>query len=179
MSLPCSLSFSTRADLCSTRRYAERLPKAWTSSLIATTSASRRPSAGVSSSSEQSHETVVDEKVPSEDVPCSEALTKSYSLLFGFGQLTDELTGLHAIVGNHRGKQIRPYILQTAWSAIRSWTRPKKDGMHLQEALALLRGDEYTPPKVSLLQRFVAFEKWLRCDRSLCEVSSTLYSLAS
>ena len=103
-------------------------------------------------------------------VPCSEALTKSYSLLFGLGQLTDELIGLHSIVSRHRPKRIRPYILFTLTELINClrWWKPRNQ-MSLKEALALLRGEAYRAPKTTLLRRVVKFEKWLRSDRSTCE----------
>jgi hypothetical protein len=161
-------------------RYQERLPKAWTSSLIATTSLNRRVSANgangrpttTGSESSDSSETTKTEDEGNEDdaVPASEALTKSYSLLFGLGQLTDELIGLHSIVSKHRPKRLRPYLLFTLVAHVKNlrWWKPR-DQMRLQEALALLRGEKYTAPKVTLLSRAIVFEKWLRSDRSMCE----------
>lgn len=103
-------------------------------------------------------------------MPTSEALTKSYSLLFGLGQLTDELIGLHSIVSRHRPKRLRPYIAFTLVELVSGlrWWKPQ-DQMSLQEALALLRGEEYKAPKMTLLKRSIKFEKWLRSDRSTCK----------
>lgn len=61
-------------------------------------------------------------------------------------------------------------MLQTAWKAVRSWRWwAPRDGMLLQEALALLRGEVYIAPKRSVLNKIIRAEKWFRSDRSLCE----------
>lgn len=69
----------------SLRRYSERLPKAWTSSLISSTPLQRLRSRDTTASSTS---LALDADVlnpPIEDAPCSEAMVKSYSLLFGLG----------------------------------------------------------------------------------------------
>lgn len=104
-----------------------------------------------------------------EDVaPCSEALTKSYSLLFGLGQLTDELCRLHDIVTIERPVLVRPFILRTLADKVNSLWAPK-DQMSLQQALATLYGREYKPLKRPWIQKIARGEKWFRSQRSICE----------
>lgn len=104
-----------------------------------------------------------------EDVaPCSEALTKSYSLLFGLGQLTDELCRLHDIVTIQRPVMFRAFILQTLVDRVKALWAPKEE-MSLQEALATLYGREYKPVKRPWIQQIAKGEKWLRSQRSICE----------
>ncbi|GAA5896960.1 uncharacterized protein JCM6883_007067 [Sporobolomyces salmoneus] len=112
---------------------------------------------------EESSESDPDE----EDVaPCSEALTKSYSLLFGLGQLTDELCRLHDVVTLERPVLIRPFILQTLVDFVKKLWAPK-DGMSLQEALSTLYGREYRPVKRPWIHKLADGEKWLRSQRSI------------
>ncbi|SCV68777.1 BQ2448_898 [Microbotryum intermedium] len=159
--------------------YADRLPKAWTSSLVAETSLRRiRHAAPMSSFADSSR--VGDDAGSPEEVAISAALTKSYSILFGFGQLTDELCSLHALVTSNRKKRIRPYILYTLRQKLMApWQRPT--GMTLPEALATLKGEHYESPMVTLTQRLVTFERWLRGDRSLyafkVAIGASLYTL--
>ncbi|SGY30718.1 BQ5605_C002g01176 [Microbotryum silenes-dioicae] len=160
-------------------RYADRLPKAWTSSLVAETSL-RRIRHAVPMSSFAGSSRGGKDSAPPEEVAISAALTKSYSILFGFGQLTDELCSLHSLVTTNRKKRIRPYIFYTLRQKLLApWQRP--NGMTLPEALATLKGDPYTAPKVTLTQRFVWFERWLRGDRSLyafkVAIGASLYTV--
>ncbi|SCZ90896.1 BZ3500_MvSof-1268-A1-R1_Chr1-3g02359 [Microbotryum saponariae] len=160
-------------------RYADRLPKAWTSSLVAETSLRRIRHAVPMSSFAGSSRGGEDSAHP-EEVAISAALTKSYSILFGFGQLTDELCSLHSLVTTNRKKRIRPYIFYTLRQRLLApWQRP--NGMTLPEALATLKGDPYTALKVTLTQRFVWFERWLRGDRSLyafkVAIGASLYTV--
>ncbi|BGP12619.1 hypothetical protein JCM10213_008755 [Rhodosporidiobolus nylandii] len=151
--------------------YADRLPKAWTSSLIATTNLQRLRSRGETMSSGAS----IDVEETPEDVPCSEALTKSYSLLFGLGQLTEELSVLHDLVTSARTKRLRFYLLTMLSREARKlspWRR--KTGMKLQEALAVLHGMEYKPVKKSWIAYLALAEKWFWKQRSLYAFKVTL-----
>ncbi|KAM0793227.1 hypothetical protein ACM66B_000693 [Microbotryomycetes sp. NB124-2] len=142
--------------------YAERLSKAWTSSLLQP-NLTQRPS---SKATEAPRPELASEETLQEDAPCSDALTKSYSLLFGLGQFTDELTGLHALTRRHRPVRLQPYAFEKARALFRSTFLPRR-GLRLGEALAVLHGDHYISPRVSGWQRLARFEKWLHCDRSL------------
>lgn len=178
-------------------RYAERLPKAWTSSLIASTPLQRLSSRGPAASSKSASTACEpDERMP-EEAPCSEALTKSYSLLFGLGwvkgdsmpiltarlisfpgrrsQFTEELCGLHSIVKSRTGKHLRFFLFQTFYTTISSVWRPKVD-MTLPEALAALRQEVYKAPRASLVARLVTLERWFRSDRSMCKFNEALHA---
>ncbi|GAA5876090.1 hypothetical protein JCM16303_007018 [Sporobolomyces ruberrimus] len=170
--------------------YAHRQPKAWTSSLISSPMTRLRsrdssrsvPAPTLFSVSEHSiretplsppsgsiPEDSVDESESSdeEDVaPCSEALTKSYSLLFGLGQLTDELCRLHDVVTIKRPVLIRPFILRTLIDKFKDLWTPN-DQMSLQEALSTLYGREYKPVKRPWVQQLARGERWLRSQRSI------------
>ncbi|KAK4054888.1 hypothetical protein OIV83_000812 [Microbotryomycetes sp. JL201] len=142
--------------------YAERLSKAWTPSLLQSSLVQRRPS-------RRSDRLVADsesEDSLQEEAPCSDALTKSYSLLFGLGQFTDELIGLHAITRRQRPVRLQPYALQNACAWFRSTFLPR-GGLRLGEALAILHGNEYVPPNTSVWQRLAKIEQWIRSDHSL------------
>ena len=141
----------------------------------------KRPAVSAPGSPQQEvTDTLQDE---SEEAPCSEALTKSYSLLFGLGcvhlcpvaarllslgrrQLTDELCALHALVKEPSPKRIRFHILDRQFKLF-SWRQT--DSMTLKEALAALRGAKYVTPPVPWIHRLWAIERWFRSDRSLCE----------
>lgn len=144
--------------------YADRLPKAWTSSLVASTPLG---SAQVQTTPDRvKTESLDTEQVDEQEAPCSEALTKAYSLLFGLGQLTTELCELHTVVSAPRSRKVHFHIFEA-----RSWCfwRSSDVAMSLQAALASLRGEEYTAPAVSYVDRFMRIEHWLRSDRSLCK----------
>jgi hypothetical protein len=145
------------------------LSSAWTSSLIAQTPLQRLRShdptvsqASIASSSPSSLD----------EVPCSEALTKSYSLLFGLGQLTEELGTLHDLVTSRtrEKKRIRFFVLQMAVEMGRGWWKPK-DGMNLQQALAILHGQEYKKKTKPWIHWLREVEKWFWTQRSLCTFS--------
>ncbi|KAK4058051.1 hypothetical protein OIO90_000790 [Microbotryomycetes sp. JL221] len=156
--------------------YADRLPKTWSSSLVyRNPSVKRRMSrsgsiagskreTGQSGTYTELKEPIMDEET--EDAPCSDALTKSYSLLFGLGQFTDELIGLHVITSQDRPRRIQPYILQKAKDAVKARFLPSK-GLALKEALAMLHRTEYVKPQVSIWKRLANVERWLRSDHSL------------
>ncbi|GAA5857131.1 hypothetical protein JCM8547_007978 [Rhodosporidiobolus lusitaniae] len=142
--------------------YADRLPKAWTSSLIAQTPLQR-----LRSRNETLSDASLDDSASSpEEVPCSEALTKSYSLLFGLGQLTEELGTLHDLVTSNHRRRLRFFLFQMAADRVRGFWKPK-DGMSLQEALATLHGQEYKPVKKPLIHYIAEGEKWFWRQRSL------------
>ncbi|KAM0751307.1 hypothetical protein T439DRAFT_325453 [Meredithblackwellia eburnea MCA 4105] len=198
--------------------YADRLPKAWTSSLVSSTplrklqprmssegdvdisagSEKQEVTGDVQSSDGGKSDSTVGEKQSEgvgiglgegkngeekvdDQAPCSEALTKSYSLLFGLGQLTEELVSLHKLATNSSSseKWIRFHIFNQDWKFWR-WNT-KETGMTLVEALSALRGVEYHSPKVPLIERFMAVEKWFRTDRSLyafkVALGATVYSV--
>ncbi|GAA6062409.1 hypothetical protein JCM10212_006195 [Sporobolomyces blumeae] len=98
--------------------------------------------------------------------PCSEALTKSYSLLFGLGQLTEELSKLHDLVALERPRRIRFFIVQTLVDKVRGLFAPK-DEMSLQEALAKMYGKKYEPVKLPWVQYVARGERWFRSQRSI------------
>lgn len=145
--------------------YADRLPKAWTSSLVASTPLG---SAQAQTATDRLKAEALDtEEADEQEAPCSEALTKAYSLLFGLGQLTTELCELHTIVCAPRDRRLHFHILEA-----RSWCfwRSSDVSMSLHAALASLRGGEYTAPAISYVDRFVRMEQCLRSDRSLCKL---------
>ncbi|GAA6007325.1 hypothetical protein JCM11491_003089 [Sporobolomyces phaffii] len=170
--------------------YAHRQPKAWTSSLLGspvTRLRSRDSSRSVAgparfaasdSSARETPLSPASQAIPEdehddsgtsdeEDVaPCSEALTKSYSLLFGLGQLTDELCRLHDIVTIAGPVLVRPFILRTLIDKFKDLWKPKEQ-MSLQEALATLYGREYKPPRRHWIKRIAKCEKWFRSQRSI------------
>lgn len=153
----------THAELDRSHRYSERLPKTWSTSVLARAPSHRNSSTRTSESEKE------EPVAPEEETPCSEALTKSYSLLFGLGQLTDELCGLHAIVKNRPAeKRFRPYALQSVQRFAIAYLKPSR-GLQLREALAMLRGEDYAPTRTNVWARVAAVEKWVRSDRSLCE----------
>ncbi|GAA6047795.1 hypothetical protein JCM3770_004648 [Rhodotorula araucariae] len=141
--------------------YRDRLPKAWTSSLMAQTPLARLRSHGETLSGSS-----IDEGDSPEEVPCSEALTKSYSLLFGLGQLTEELATLHDIVTSRRQRRLRFFLASMVVERVQKLFRPK-DQMKLQEALAVLHGKEYTPVKKPFIHHVVRAERWFWGQRSL------------
>ncbi|GAA5995637.1 hypothetical protein JCM5350_001633 [Sporobolomyces pararoseus] len=171
--------------------YAHRQPKAWTSSLLSSpmtrlksrdSARSARAPTLFSATEGSTRDIPLSPPAPSipedegdesesspdeEDVaPCSEALTKSYSLLFGLGQLTDELCRLHDIVTIERPVMFRAFILQTLVDRVKALWAPKEE-MSLQEALATLYGREYQPVKRPWIQQIAKGEKWLRSQRSI------------
>ncbi|GAA5898692.1 hypothetical protein JCM6882_000900 [Rhodosporidiobolus microsporus] len=148
--------------------YADRLPKAWTSSLIAQTPLQRLRSRGNDTISSASHDA---EESP-EDVPCSEALTKSYSLLFGLGQLTEELDTLHGLVTKGK-RRLRFFLFRMAYEKVKQMWSPK-DNMSLQEALATLHGQEYKPVKKPWIQYVIKAERWFWQERSLYAAKVTM-----
>lgn len=83
--------------------YSDKLPKAWTSSLVSSTPLSRVRVKDKSKPTLLADETTTQ---VDEDTPCSESLTKTFSLLFGLKQLTDELSLLHLIVSKTRVKRV-------------------------------------------------------------------------
>ncbi|CEQ38838.1 SPOSA6832_00288 [Sporobolomyces salmonicolor] len=144
--------------------YADRQPRAWTSSLIAQSNLQRVRSHETTAS----HATTDSNATPPEgevEVPCSEALTKSYSLLFGFGQLTEELCKLHDLATLDRPRRLRFFMFRTFANRVRKLWAPK-DQMDLQEALATLHGKEYKPIKKSWIRYIADWEAWLRSQRS-------------
>ncbi|GJN91517.1 hypothetical protein Rhopal_004540-T1 [Rhodotorula paludigena] len=143
--------------------YAHRLPKAWTSSLIAATPLARLRSRGNTITTAAG--TVESDDEP-EEVPCSEALTKSYSLLFGLGQLTEELATLYDVVKSQPRRRLRLYLVQMVVDTVKTLWRPR-DSMKLQEALAVLHGKEYKPVKKPLIHYLVRAEHWFWEGRSL------------
>ncbi|GAA5951640.1 hypothetical protein JCM21900_000535 [Sporobolomyces salmonicolor] len=145
--------------------YADRQPRAWTSSLIAQSNLQRVRSHETTAS----HATTDSNATPPEEeveVPCSEALTKSYSLLFGFGQLTEELCKLHDLATLDRPRRLRFFMFRTFANRVRKLWAPK-DQMDLQEALATLHGQEYKPIKKSWIRYIADWEAWLRSQRSI------------
>ncbi|BGP28691.1 hypothetical protein JCM10296v2_000427 [Rhodotorula toruloides] len=151
--------------------YAHRLPKAWTSSLI-----SQTPLARLRSRDGTSPATTVVE----EDAPCSDALTKAYSLLFGLGQLTEELAILSTIVRANQRKKLRPYLFRMLVDRIKKLWGPKED-MNLQEALATLHGVVYKPVKKPVVQKIARVERWFWQQRSIyaakVAMATTVYSV--
>ncbi|GAA5922333.1 uncharacterized protein JCM15063_003269 [Sporobolomyces koalae] len=175
--------------------YAHRQPKAWTSSLLSSPVARLRSrdstkiestsalfsvagqslgaypleatSASATRDQQADPETSSDDDSDEEEVaPCSEALTKSYSLLFGLGQLTEELCKLHDIVTRDRPVLLRPFILRTLIDKVKGLFTPK-DQMSLQEALSTLYGKKYEPVKRPWIQQIARGEKWFRSQRSI------------
>ncbi|GAA6039040.1 hypothetical protein JCM8097_000169 [Rhodosporidiobolus ruineniae] len=146
--------------------YADRLPKAWTSSLIAETGLQRIRSRGGDTFSSPSHHGTADEPEEPEEVPCSEALTKSYSLLFGLGQLTEELAILHDLVTSNRTRRLRFFLVRMVADTVKKLWKPR-DSLKLQEALAALHGREYQPVKKPWVQYVVKLERWFWQQRSL------------
>lgn len=133
--------------------YSDRLPKAWTSSLVASTSLARVRANTIKQPTQP---------VVNEDMPCSEALTKSFSLLFGLKQLTDELSQLHEIILAPRRRKIRIRILE------RFWTKDESPpAITLQAALSGLKGQEHHTPSISIFRRLIKLESELRSDSSL------------
>ncbi|GAA5932493.1 hypothetical protein JCM3775_005935 [Rhodotorula graminis] len=167
-------------------QYAHRLPKAWTSSLIAQTPLARLRSRGdtlsnVGAGGAGDDDNDDDDDDAADEVPCSEALTKSYSLLFGLGQLTEELATLHDIVvARQPHRRVRFFIVQMVVDSVRQLFRPR-DGMKLQEALAVLHGKEYKPEEKSRLSYLVRAERWFWGQRSLyalkVAMGATIYTL--
>ncbi|BGP36620.1 hypothetical protein JCM10450v2_000510 [Rhodotorula kratochvilovae] len=155
--------------------YRDRLPKAWTSSLIAQTPLARLRSRGETMSGES-----IDEEDTPEEVPCSEALTKSYSLLFGLGQLTEELATLHDIVMSRRHRRLRFFLASMVVQRVQKLFHPKDD-MKLQEALAVLHGKEYKPVKKPFIHYVVRAERWFWGQRSLyaakVAMGTTIYTV--
>ncbi|KAI5480863.1 hypothetical protein MNV49_006672 [Pseudohyphozyma bogoriensis] len=162
--------------------YSERLPTAWTSSLVSNTNLRRLhakvspPAAVIENPLEEDDDTL---DGSDEAAPCSEALTKSYSLLFGLGQFTDELCALHQLIANSpRKRRIRFHIFDRKFKW--GWKRDP-ESMTLQEALAALAGGTYKSPPVPLLVRIMKVERWFRSDRSLyalkVALGATIYSL--
>ncbi|KAL8280649.1 hypothetical protein RQP46_006972 [Phenoliferia psychrophenolica] len=157
--------------------YSERLPTAWTSSLISPNPLRRlKPTLQDQENiEEQDGDDTTCEG--SEEAPCSSALTKSFSLLFGLGQLTEELCALRQLSQEPRRKRIRFHIFERNWL----WWNIEKDSMTLQEALAALKGQTYESPPIPILQRFLALEKLFRNDRSLyafkVALGATVYSV--
>ncbi|GAA5865035.1 hypothetical protein JCM1840_005715 [Sporobolomyces johnsonii] len=145
--------------------YADRQPQAWTSSLIAEVNLQRLRSRDTV----VSQATIDSTAAPNEEeveVPCSEALTKSYSLLFGFGQLTEELCKLRDLATLDRPRRLRFFMLRTFVNRMRKLWAPK-DQMDLQEALATLHGKEYKPVKKPWIRYIADGEAWLRSQRSI------------
>lgn len=166
-------------------QYAHRLPKAWTSSLIAQTPLARLRSRGDTLSGLSLGGTgggdAEDDDDAADEVPCSEALTKSYSLLFGLGQLTEELATLHDIVvARQPHRRVRFFVVQMVVDSVRQLFRPR-DGMKLQEALAVLHGKEYKPEKKSRMHYLVRAERWFWGQRSLyalkVAMGATIYTV--
>ncbi|BGP21516.1 transmembrane protein [Rhodotorula toruloides] len=154
--------------------YAHRLPKAWTSSLISQTPLARlRSHDGISPAT-----TVVEDGA--EDAPCSDALTKAYSLLFGLGQLTEELAILSMIVRVNQRKKLRPYLFHMLLDRVKKFWGPKED-LNLQEALATLHGVEYKPVKKPFVQKIARVERWFWQQRSIyaakVAMATTVYSV--
>ncbi|GAA5827522.1 hypothetical protein JCM5353_001354 [Sporobolomyces roseus] len=174
------------------KMYADRQPKAWTSSLLASPISrlrSRESDHSVASPTILSvprhsiyetplhpvDQTILEEArsdasstAASDDTvaPCSEALTKSYSLLFGLGQLTEELCKLHDLVTLERPRRIRLFLLRTLVNKFQGlWST--KDEMSLQEALATLYGRSYEPIKRPWIKQLARGERWLRSQRSI------------
>ncbi|GAA5969341.1 hypothetical protein JCM11641_007557 [Rhodosporidiobolus odoratus] len=148
--------------------YADYLPKAWTSSLMAQTPLQRLRSRGETASSES-----LDVETSPEEVPCSEALTKSYSLLFGLGQLTEELSALHDLVTISPGKRLHFFVVQMAVAKVRRFFKPKSE-LSLQAALATLHGKEYKEKKKPLIHYVAEAESWFWQQRSLYAFKVTL-----
>lgn len=157
--------------------YAHRLPKAWTSSLIAQTPLARLRSRGDT----LSHASFSEDDALDEEVPCSEALTKSYSLLFGLGQLTEELATLHdTVMSSPPRRRVRFFLASMVADTVRQLFRPR-DGMKLQEALAVLHGKPYEPEHKSRIHYVVRAERWFWGQRSLyalkVAVGATIYTV--
>ncbi|GAA6006426.1 hypothetical protein JCM10207_004930 [Rhodosporidiobolus poonsookiae] len=157
--------------------YADRLPKAWTSTLIAQTPLQRLRSRGDTLS--LSHHSFDDPETPAE-VPCSEALTKSYSLLFGLGQLAEELGTLHDLVLRRQKRRLRFFLFRTGVEAVRRFWR-KENTMNLQEALAILHGKDYQPVKKPWIHYLAVAERWFWQQRSLyaakVAMATTVYTV--
>ena len=142
------------------RRYADRLPKAWTSSLVAQTQLARLRSRTESVSAPS-----VASETPTEETACSEALTRSYSLLFGLGQLTEGLYLLHDLATREQPKKLRLYLAHTLADKVHRFFRPK-DTLNLQQALAILHGQPYTEPRKPFVHYIVRAERWAWSQRS-------------
>ncbi|GAA5992012.1 hypothetical protein JCM10908_000697 [Rhodotorula pacifica] len=140
--------------------YADRLPKAWTSSLVAQTQLARLRSRGESVVAPS-----VVSDVPSEETACSEALTRSYSLLFGLGQLTEGLYLLHDLATREQPKKLRLYLAHMLADKVKRLFR-HKDSLNLQQALAMLHGQPYTEPRKPFVQYIVRAERWAWSQRS-------------
>ncbi|GAA5968646.1 hypothetical protein JCM8115_003668 [Rhodotorula mucilaginosa] len=140
--------------------YADRLPKAWTSSLVAQTQLARLRSRAESVSAPS-----VASESPSEETACSEALTRSYSLLFGLGQLTEGLYLLHDLATREQPKKLRLYLAHTLADKVHRFFRPK-DTLNLQQALATLHGQPYTEPRKPFVHYIVRAERWAWSQRS-------------
>lgn len=154
--------------------YEERLPKSWTSSLISSTPLRKMRSAR-SAASGMSRQGFIDEDDVGDGAPDtseatanSAALTKNYSLAFGFQQLSEELMGLDKLLKARKQARLRFHLFGTLCRHAESlaWWR-KKDGMTLQQALASLRRVDYHPPKKPWITYLIKAEKWLRQDHSL------------
>ncbi|GAA5872260.1 hypothetical protein JCM3774_003328 [Rhodotorula dairenensis] len=142
--------------------YADRLPKAWTSSLVAQTQLARLRSRGESVMAATAS---ITSESPSEETACSEALTRSYSLLFGLGQLTEGLYLLHDLATREQPKKLRLYLAHTFAGKVRRLFRPK-DSLNLQQALAVLHGQPYTEPRKPFSHYIVRAERWAWSQRS-------------
>lgn len=142
------------------RRYADRLPKAWTSSLVAQTQLARLRSRAESVSAPS-----IASDSPSEETACSEALTRSYSLLFGLGQLTEGLYLLHDLATRDQPKKLRLYLAHTLADKVSRFFR-RKDTLNLQQALAILHGQVYTEPRKPFAHYIVRAERWAWSQRS-------------
>lgn len=95
-----------------------------------------------------------------------QSLTKSFSVIHGFESFTEELKALHSFVRSPRSKKLRLRIIERYWKS----SNHVQAVMSVQEALHKLHGDEnYKTPEISLIHRFLAFEKLGRSDASICE----------
>jgi hypothetical protein len=68
---------------------------------------------------------------------------------------------------------LRFFVVAMASETVRGWWKPK-DGMNLQEALAMLHGKEYERKKKPWIHYVRDAEKWFWTQRSLCTSSSTV-----
>lgn len=99
---------------------------------------------------------------------CGSAVLRTFSFLFGFEQVVDEISAMHeTVVAKDGAKHIRPKRLHLHF--LEKVPRPPKkaSGMTLREAVAKLSGKAFEEERVSIWVRIARVERWFRSDTSI------------
>ncbi|KAM0755341.1 hypothetical protein T439DRAFT_1000 [Meredithblackwellia eburnea MCA 4105] len=161
--------------------YSDRLPETWTSTLAEKPTLKQLGKRTPEKSMGREPHLDFDAEGGSVQL-VSEAVTKCYSLLFGFNQLVDELTSIVQLTSELRNQPRRARFHFFERNPLSFFKRKNTTGsLSLQAALAALRGETFVSASTPLLQRALTAERWLRSDRSLyalkVALGATVYSI--